>query len=94
MKAKTQNYQSLDITLTKEDVEKTDLDADKVEKEFKSTLIHIIRVPVEKYSDYNNSQIKTLLQPHLQNKSKVVYYIETLDINQKPKQQCFTPVYF
>lgn len=94
MKTTTQNYQSIDITLTTDEILKTDMDAEKVEKAFKNNLIHIIRVPCVMYAEYQDSEVRKLLQPHLQNKCKTVYYIETLDLNKKPKIQCFTPIYY
>ena len=94
MKTKTQNYQSIDITLTKEEIIKTDMDAEKVNKAFGNNLIHIIRVPCEMYSEYQDSEVRKLLQPHLQNKCKTVYYIETIDVNKKPTVQCFTSIYY
>lgn len=94
MKIQTQNRQSIDITLTVEDVQKTDMDAEKIDKAFANNLIHIIRVPCEVYAEWQKSELKKLLYPHLQNKCKTVYYIETVDVNEKPTVQYFTPVYY
>ena len=94
MKTKTQNYQSIDITLTRDEILTCDLDNDKVEKVFGHNLIHIVRVPVESFVEYQKSEIKKLLTPHFQNKCKTVYYIDTVDVNDKPSIQSFTPVYY
>lgn len=93
MKTKTANYTGIEVTLSKEDIEKTDLSEEKINKVFDNYLIHMIRVPVEMYREYQTSDIKKLLYPHLQTKCKVVYYTELLDQNGKTTLQCFTPTY-
>jgi hypothetical protein len=94
MKTTSKNYQSIDVTLSKEEITNCKLDKDKVEKAFANNLIHIVRVPVQSFKEYQDSEIRKLLSPHFQNKCKTVYYIETLDSNDKPSIQSFTPVYY